>query len=37
MAHAYTIELHKAMFTEELYELYDKYEKAIHKKERDRD
>jgi arginyl-tRNA--protein-N-Asp/Glu arginylyltransferase len=35
--HVYTIELHRAMFTEELYELYIRYEKAVHKKDRERD
>ena len=36
-AHHYTIELHRAVFTEELFEVYQKYEKAVHKKDRDRD
>ena len=35
--HLYTIELHRAVFTEELYSVYRKYELAVHKKERDRD
>ena len=33
--HNYTIELHKAMFTEELFQLYLKYEKAVHGKDRE--
>ena len=32
--HKYTIHLHRAMFTEELYEVYKKYEKHVHKKDR---
>lgn len=36
-AHTYTIEIHHAMYTEELFELYKKYEKAIHKRDRDSD
>ncbi len=35
--HIYTIEIHRALFTEELYELYQKYEKFVHNKERDKD
>lgn len=35
--HHYTIELHRAVFTEELFEVYQKYEKAVHKKDRDAD
>lgn len=35
--HLYEIELHRAVFTEELYGVYEKYEKAVHKKDRDRD
>jgi arginyl-tRNA--protein-N-Asp/Glu arginylyltransferase len=30
----YTIEIHKAIFTEEFFEVYKKYELAVHKKER---
>ena len=30
----YTIELHKAIFTEEFFEVYKKYELAVHNKER---
>lgn len=33
-AHCYTIEIHKALFTEELFEVYTRYEKAVHKKDR---
>ena len=36
-AHVYTIEFHRALYTEELYDLYSKYELAVHKKERSRD
>ena len=35
--HNYTIEIHKAMFTEELYDLYKRYEIAVHKKDRERE
>ena len=35
--HIYTIEFHKALYTEELFEMYTRYEKAVHKKDRDRD
>lgn len=35
--HKYEITIHRALFTEELFELYNKYEIAVHKKERDRD
>ena len=31
----YTIHIHRAMFTEELFEVYKRYELAVHKKERD--
>lgn len=34
--HKYTISIHRAMFTNELYELYLKYEKHVHKKDRDK-
>ena len=33
--HLYTIEFRKAMYTEELFEMYVRYEKAVHKKDRD--
>ena len=33
--HVYTIELHRCKYTEELKDLSLKYEKAVHKKERD--
>jgi arginyl-tRNA--protein-N-Asp/Glu arginylyltransferase len=33
----YTIHIHRAMFNPELYELYKKYELAVHKKERPED
>ena len=33
-AHNYTIHLHRAMFTDELFDLYKRYELAVHKKER---
>jgi len=36
-AHVYTIEIHKAMFNEEMYQVYHKYEMAIHKKDRTRE
>ena len=36
-AHNYEIELHRAIFTEELYEMYVRYEKAVHGKDRERD
>lgn len=29
----YTMEFHRGVFTEELYEVYEKYEKAVHKKD----
>lgn len=32
--HKYTIHLHRAMFTEEIFEVYKRYELAVHKKER---
>ena len=32
--HKYTIHLHRAVFTEELYALYKRYELHVHKKER---
>ena len=32
--HKYTIHLHRAMYTDELYELYKRYEMHVHKKER---
>ena len=35
--HVYSIELHRAVFTEELFQMYEKYEKAVHKKVRDRE
>lgn len=35
--HLYQIEIHKALYTEELYELYRRYELAVHKKERDKE
>jgi arginyl-tRNA--protein-N-Asp/Glu arginylyltransferase len=35
--HHYEIEFHRALFTEELFEVYTRYEMAVHKKERDRD
>ena len=35
--HVYTIELHRAVYTDELYEMYSKYEKAVHNKERDKE
>jgi len=34
--HVYTIEFRRALFSEELFELYERYEKAVHKKDRDR-
>lgn len=33
-AHKYTIHLHRAMYTDELFDLYKRYELAVHKKER---
>ena len=33
-AHKYTISFHRAMFTEEFFEVYKKYEMHVHKKER---
>ena len=35
--HCYTIELHHALYTDELYDVYKRYEMAVHKKERDKD
>eukprot|EP00347_Sterkiella_histriomuscorum_P021869 403332481 len=35
--HNYTIEIKHALYTEEFFDLYFKYEKAIHKKDRDPD
>lgn len=35
-AHKYTISLHRAVMTDELAEIYTKYEKAVHNKDRDR-
>ena len=32
--HKYTIHLHRAMYTDELFELYQRYEMHVHKKER---
>lgn len=32
--HKYTIHLHRAVFTEELYQLYKRYEMHVHKKDR---
>lgn len=32
--HKYTISLHRAVFTEELFDLYKRYEKAVHGKDR---
>jgi hypothetical protein len=29
----YSIELHKGIFTDELFELYQKYEKAVHERD----
>ena len=29
----YTIEIHRALYTEELFELYQKYEKAVHNRD----
>ena len=34
--HKYTIHIHRAMFTEELFDLYKRYEKAVHKKVREK-
>lgn len=31
--HLYEISIHKAMFTEEVYELYKRYEKEVHKRD----
>jgi arginyl-tRNA--protein-N-Asp/Glu arginylyltransferase len=33
--HTYTIEIHRAMYTEELFNLYLRYEKATHDKVRE--
>jgi arginyl-tRNA--protein-N-Asp/Glu arginylyltransferase len=33
LKHKYTIELHRCKYTDELKELYAKYEKHVHKKE----
>jgi arginyl-tRNA--protein-N-Asp/Glu arginylyltransferase len=35
--HLYTITFHKALYSEELFEMYNRYEKAVHDKDRDRD
>ena len=35
--HCYEIELHRALYTDELYDVYKRYEMAVHKKERDKD
>jgi len=32
--HKYTVEIHRAMYTEEVFDVYYRYELAIHKKER---
>ena len=32
--HKYTIHLHRAMFTDELFDIYKRYELAVHEKER---
>lgn len=34
--HKYTIEIHRAVYTDEFWDVYHKYELAIHKKERDK-
>lgn len=34
--HKYTIHLHRAVFTDEFFELYKRYEKHVHKKDRDK-
>ena len=34
--HKYTIHLHRAVFTDEVFELYKRYELAVHKKEREK-
>ena len=31
----YTIQIHRAMFTDEFFALYKRYELAVHKKERE--
>ena len=36
-AHVYTIEIRRAVGTDELYDMYVRWEKAVHKKDRDRD
>lgn len=33
--HKYTIEIHRAMFTEEFFKVYKKYEKAVHNQDRE--
>jgi arginyl-tRNA--protein-N-Asp/Glu arginylyltransferase len=33
-AHKYTISLHKAIYTQEFFEVYKRYEQKVHKKER---
>lgn len=33
--HCYTIELHKTIFTQEVFDLFIKYEKHVHKADRD--
>ena len=35
-AHKYTIEIHRAMYGEEMFQLYLRYEKAVHKRDRDK-
>lgn len=35
--HDYTVSIHNAIFTNELYEVYKKYEKAVHKRDREED
>ena len=35
--HVYTIEFRRALFSEELFDVYTRYEMAVHKKERDRE
>jgi arginyl-tRNA--protein-N-Asp/Glu arginylyltransferase len=35
--HIYTIEFHRAIINDEMFEVYRKYEKAVHGKDRDKD
>jgi arginyl-tRNA--protein-N-Asp/Glu arginylyltransferase len=37
MKHTYRVEMHRAMFTEESFEIYKKYQASIHKENEEKD